>query len=410
MPRVNIIGIGPGNEKLITPEAENAIRNSNCLLGDKRVIAPFEKWGKSVVYSSSVLGITDYLKSCRQNDEVSILVSGDVGFYSLAKTLLEHCEDRNEINLICGISSLQYFSSKLKRSWDDVVTVSLHGRNNSLINKVTNHKKVFVLTDGKNTPSEICKSLCEYGLDSVEVSIGENLSYPDERITTASARMIAEMIFCPLNVMMILNPHPVKEEVITHGLPDDLFLRGDVPMTKQEIRAVTISKLQLSKADIVYDIGAGTGSVSVEIARQVKDGFVYAIEKDPQALELIQKNKVKFAAENLNIVSATAPVGLENLPKPEKVFIGGSSGNLQGILEQVFSKNPYVRVVINAITLETLNEAMGYCQQKPSLHAEVVNMTVSKARKTGEYHLMTGQNPVYIITIQKQREKAGMNF
>ncbi|NLI92674.1 MAG: precorrin-6y C5,15-methyltransferase (decarboxylating) subunit CbiE [Peptococcaceae bacterium] len=402
MPKVNVIGIGPGNERLMTKEAENAIKNSSSLLGDKRVMAPFEKSGKTVFYSSSIKEITDYLNTFPENEEVSILVSGDVGFYSLAKALTEQSKDNSKINLICGISSLQYFCSKLRVSWDDVVTVSLHGRNNGLIDKVISNHKVFVLTGGKNTPAEICKSLCDYGLGSLEVSVGEDLSYQDERITTALAFRIAEMSFSSLNVMMIFNPNPTAKHIVTHGLPDDLFIRGNVPMTKQEIRAVTISKLQLCAKDIVYDIGAGTGSVSVEIARQLKDGFVYAVEKDPEALELIEKNRQKFSVDNLSVISADAPDGLQNLPKPDKVFIGGSGGNLSGILDILFDKNPDVRIVVNAITLETLNEAVGYCKQKPDLEAEIINMTVSKSKKIGGYNLMTGQNPVYVITIQKQ--------
>lgn len=407
MLNVNIVGIGPGNENSMTKEAVQAIEQSACLIGDKRVVAPFENMGKSILHSSSVKDIKDYLKNYDENhddytknSEVSILVSGDVGFYSLAKSFLEDKETIGEIKLICGISSLQYFCSKLKTSWDDVMTVSLHGRDSSILDKVMNNHKVFVLTGGKNTPADICKTLSEYGLD-VQVSVGENLSYSEEKITTDSAKNIANMFFGTLSAMLIINHNPISKQVITHGLPDDLFIRGDVPMTKQEIRSISLSKLQLYSTDIVYDIGAGTGSVSVEIAHQARSGMVYAVEKELDALELIKRNKEKFGVGNLIIIPSKAPDGIEDLPKPDKVFIGGNGGNLDSILDVVFGKNPDVRVVINAITLETLHDTVSYFKHKPEINVDIVNITVSKAKKIGANNLMFGQNPVTIITAQR---------
>ena len=407
MLKVNIVGIGPGNENSMTKEAVQAIEQSACLIGDKRVVAPFENMGKAILHSSSVKDIKNYLKNYGENrenyaknSEVSILVSGDVGFYSLAKSFLDDDETIGEIKLICGISSLQYFCSKLKTSWDDVMTVSLHGRDSSILDKVMNNHKVFVLTGGKNTPADICKTLSEFGLD-VQVSVGENLSYAEERITTDSAGNIAKMVFGPLSAMLIINHNPITDKVITHGLPDDLFIRGDVPMTKQEIRSISLSKLQLLSTDIIYDIGAGTGSVAIEIALQAANGTVYAIEKETDALELIKKNKEKFGTVNLIIIPSKAPDGIEDLPKPDKVFIGGNGGNLSSILDVVFGKNPDVRVVINAITLETLHDIVGYFRPKPEIDVEIVNITVSKAKKVGANNLMFGQNPVTIITAQR---------
>ncbi len=413
MLKVNIVGIGPGNENSMTKEAVQAIQQSACLIGDKRVVAPFENMGKSILHSSSVKDIKDYIKNYGEKNygenhdeygkknEVSILVSGDVGFYSLAKSYLDDDETIGEIKLICGISSLQYFCSKLKTSWDDVMTVSLHGRDSSILDKVMNSHKVFVLTGGKNSPADICKTLCEYGLDSIQVSVGENLSYDEEKIITDSAENIAKMAFGSLSAMLIINHNPISKQVITHGLPDDLFIRGDVPMTKQEIRAISLSKLQLYSADIVYDIGAGTGSVAVEIALQARSGMVYAVEKELDALELIKKNKEKFGTVNLIIIPSKAPDGIEDLPKPDKVFIGGNGGNLSSILDVVFSKNPDVRVVINAITLETLHDTVSYFRHKLEIDVEIANITVSKAKKIGANNLMFGQNPVTIITAQR---------
>jgi precorrin-6Y C5,15-methyltransferase (decarboxylating) len=202
--------------------------------------------------------------------------------------------------------------------------------------------------------------------------------------------------------MMIFNDQPLDENIFPHGFPDELFIRGDVPMTKQEVRAVSLSKLQLAAADIVYDIGAGTGSVSVEAALKVRKGMVWALEKDPGAVEIIEKNKKKFGAANMKIMQTAAPAGLETLPSPDKVFIGGSGGNLKEILNLLYRKNPEARIVINAVTLETLNQAVDYYRTRPAYDLEIVHIIVAKARSLGGLHLMTGQNPVYILTASKK--------
>jgi len=400
MPGINIIGCGPGNTELLTAEAKKAVERSCCLIGDKRMLVPYENSGKQIFHSGSPEEIIRYLEAVGHNEEVAVLVSGDVGFYSLTKKLLETV--KNQIKLFCGIGSMQYFCSKLKTSWEDVVPVSLHGRDVSIPGPIMYNEKVFILTGGKNTPQSICRTLCEYGLGSLTVSVGENLSYEQERITTASASVIAEKSFEALSVILVQNSQPSGNNVVTHGLPDEIFIRGEVPMTKQEVRSVSLSKLQLRSTDIVYDIGAGTGSVAVEMALQVRNGRVYALEKDPEAILLIKKNREKFGTANLKVIEALAPEGLQALPAPNRVFIGGSSGNLTDILNAVYEKNQETRVVINAITLETLNEAVYYYSSREAYEAEITNISVSRAAKIGNYHLMKAQNPVYIITATRK--------
>lgn len=403
MPKINIIGMGTGNENLLTNEARQAIEASTCLIGDKRILALFEALGKPVFYSSRIPEIMNYIDGADDDANISILVSGDVGFYSLAKPILDSFENTVNIRLICGIGSLQYFCAKLKIPWQDAVACSLHGRTGNIIGKVMKHKKVFVLTGGDCTPASVCRMLCRFGLGSVKVSVGENLSYDDERIVTATAGELADRSFASLSVMMIYSDAPLSGKCAAYGMPDEWFIRGNVPMTKQEVRAVSLSKLRLSEKDTVFDIGAGTGSVSVEIAMTVTEGFVYAVEKDEEAAELIRKNREKFGAYNLLIVCETAPDGLDGLPSPDKVFIGGSGGNLKAVLNAVYGKNPNAGVVINAVTLETLNEALDYYKNKKDYEMEITGVAVSKARTAGNYHLMTGQNPVFVIAAQKKR-------
>ncbi len=185
---------------------------------------------------------------------------------------------------------------------------------------------------------------------------------------------------------------------------DEEFIRGAVPMTKSEVRAVSISKLELEEDSVVYDVGAGTGSVSVEAAGAVRKGRVFAIEKKKEAVELLYANKNRFSRNNMTVIEGTAPAALKELPAPTHVFLGGTSGSMDGILEAVLEKNPKARVVINVISLESLAEAVS-CLKKRDIEGEIVSIQVSKARKAGAYHLMEGQNPVYVISFGGEKKE-----
>ena len=186
----------------------------------------------------------------------------------------------------------------------------------------------------------------------------------------------------------------------------ELFIRGDVPMTKSEVRTVCVSKLELSPDSILYDIGAGTGSVSIEASGYLTNGKVYAVEKKPEAQVLIEANKEKFAADCVTVIKGTAPEALSGLEAATHVFLGGTSGNLEEVLDLVLKKNPKVRVVANFIALESLSEMLLWLK-KHSIEAEIVQMQVSKAKTAGSYHMMMGQNPVYIISFGGE---GGMSF
>jgi precorrin-6Y C5,15-methyltransferase (decarboxylating) CbiT subunit len=179
---------------------------------------------------------------------------------------------------------------------------------------------------------------------------------------------------------------------------DELFIRGNIPMTKSEVRAVSISKLELEPDSIIYDIGAGTGSVSIEAALAAKQGHIYAFEQKPEGCDLIAQNAEKFGVHNLTIVSGKAPETLQGLPNPSRVFIGGTGGNMADILDGLLYHNSRLKIVLNMITLESLNQAVTYIKNR-NLQAEIVSLQVAKAEKIGSYHMLQGQNPIYIITI-----------
>lgn len=396
-----LVGIGMGNEKNRTVEAEQICQSVHLLIGARRMLQSVKTEGKAVFESYKPDEIAAYLAEHPQYETAAVLLSGDIGFYSGAKKLYDAIErteglEQMEIYPVSGISSVVYFCGKLGVSWEDVHLLSLHGRKQNLIDAVKYHEKVFVLCGEKDGIPKICCKLKEYGLGDVKVAVGTDLSYEQERIVQGTAESLMKEDFAPLSVLLICNPDVKKR--IGHGLDDDLFLRGKVPMTKSEVRSISLSKLRLHKDAVVWDVGAGTGSVSIEAARLAKDGVVYAIEKKDEAIDLLEQNKRKFGTDNLEIIKGLAPEALEGLPAPTHAFIGGSSGNLKEILEVLLEQNPGVRVVINAIALETVAEAMQCLKTMAFTDVDIAQVSVAKGKKLGSYEMMMGQNPVYIFS------------
>ena len=176
-------------------------------------------------------------------------------------------------------------------------------------------------------------------------------------------------------------------------------------MTKEEVRTVSLSKLHLSEDSICYDVGAGTGSVSVEMALRAWNGKVYAIEKKEDALALLKENKQKFAVDNLEIIPGMAPEAMMELEVPTHAFIGGSSGNMDAIIKLLLEKNPEVRIVINCITLETVTEAMEAIRKFDLKDVDIVQLGVARSKSVGRYHMMMGENPIYIISCSGRGEE-----
>lgn len=402
MLRVNIVGIGPGNPELLTGAAIKAIKESNILIGDKRMLAAFAEADKKIYDTIKTADIVEIAASANpEKDVLAVLVSGDVGFFSLAKTISGKLPDCECVRY-CGISSLVYFAAKLQMAWDDAKIVSMHGRKQNLIAAVAENQKVFSLTGGEHTPQMLCAQLCEHGLSDVQVYVGENLSYPEEKITVGTAAEISKQTFPSLSVMMVINEQAAKYQPVVHGLADELFTRSKVPMTKQEVRSVSMSKLMPKATDKIYDIGAGTGSCSVELALLANKGRVWAFERNPEAVALIHKNKDLFGIENLEVIAGEALENIKNMPAPDCVFVGGSGGDLCEMLDIIYAKNPDCRVVINAITIETLAEVADYYKKHQDYALEIVNVCVARSRKLGSYNLMMAQNPVYVMTALKK--------
>ena len=260
------------------------------------------------------------------------------------------------------------------------------------------HEKVFLLTSGSEDIRKIGHLLAEAGLTDCEVIVGYQLSYPEESIRILTPGQCEEITEEGLYTCLIRNPH-WQSERLTHGRADTCFLRdAKTPMTKEEVREVSICKLHLTQNAVVYDIGSGTGSVAIEIAGVPGEVQVYAIERKPEAVELLRKNREQFHMDNIQIIEAPAPEGLEELPVPTHAFIGGSGGRLLDILQTLYRKNPHMRIVINAISMETIAELQEVLDTFPVEEEEILQMQVSRVKKLGGYHLPQAENPVWICS------------
>ena len=393
--KVTLAGIGMGNPETRTLGMERAIREADCLIGARRMLESVDAGKKKTHTAVASKDIAQYIRSSTDSS-FAVLLSGDTGFYSGAKALLAELSGM-EVEVLPGIGSLQYFCSRLQRPWQDVRPVSLHGRDCDFIGEVRRNPAVFALVGGEDGVHCALQRLAEAGLGHLSVHVGQRLGYADEAIYHGRVSELLDRSFDPLSVLLAENPVWDKA-IVTHGLPDEAFDRDETPMTKSEVRAISLSKLALTQGAVVYDIGSGSGSVSVECALQASCGRVYAIEMKEKAIALTRRNAEKFRLTNLEVVPGTAPEALEALPSPTHAFIGGSTGNMRGIMACLLKKNPSVRIVVNTVTLETLAELTEIAKEFD--FCDIAEVSINKPRTLGRYQLMTAQNPVFIFTLQ----------
>ena len=401
--RIDVIGIGMGDAGTLTFEADAALRACDCRIGAARMLEATDRYGQHAFTAIAPEKIAEIIESHPEYRRLAVVMSGDAGFFSGAKRLLPLLE-MHEVRVIPGVSSLQTLCARVKTAWDDARFISLHGRAGSVVPEVLRYGKVFALTDGADALRRVCADMCVAGLGDAKVSVGQRLSYPDEKLLTGTANELLETDCAPLSALLI--ERPVEPRPLPVGLPDEAFFRDveeggkPVPMTKSEVRAVSISKLRLTEDAVVWDVGAGTGSISVEAALLCPKGRVYAVECREEAARLIKRNAERFALRNLEVVQGMAPEVLPELPAPSHVFIGGSSGNLSRIVEVVLSKNPDARIVVNAIALESVGEMTRVMDELDFKQTEVVQLSVARSHKAGRYRLMNGLNPVWIAAMQ----------
>lgn len=398
--QIYLIGIGMGSPESLTVEAKRQLQRCDFICGAKRVLEGLEETDIETYAVYQPEAVCKVIRSRPECRTIAVVLSGDVGFYSGAAKLESAIEQMQkneyEVHRISGISSVPYLAARLHVSWEDAALVSIHGRKQNYIAAIAQNEKTFLLFGGKDIAVELCEKMKDYGLEELEFWIGRNLSYKTEQILHKRGSELCPEDCSGLDVALILNSNP--ETRTRRHLEDGDFYRGKVPMTKSEIRTISIAKLQLTQDAVLYDIGAGTGTISVEAAMQSPNIRVYAVEKNPEAVSILKENKRRFCCDWMEIIQGTAPQVLEGLEIPTHAFIGGSAGNLKQILRTLKEMNPKVRIVINAISLETIKEVMEAEEDGLLENPEVVQALISEARKLGTYHMMESRNPIYIIT------------
>ncbi len=408
--RITLAGIGMGNPDCLTKEVERAIAEADILLGADRMIAGYQPKIEKMPYYTSEQ-IIPYLEKMskgtigRDDIKTVILFSGDTGFYSgcqkLYDALLRAVNDgrlQADVTVMPGISSVAYLAACMGENYQDAVICSMHGKElPDLAKKIRKGKRLFLLMSGLRDVHKLGKLLLNAGLTECTVTAGYQLSYPEQRIMELRPEECMQLQEDGLYICCIKNPDP-ERKTLTHGRKDGEFIRDKVPMTKEEVREVSICKLKLYEGAVVYDIGSGTGSVAAEIAGLSDEIKVFAVEYKEEAVSLIAQNKEKFGLDNIEIVSGKAPDGLEELPVPTHAFIGGSSGRMKEILSALYQKNSQMRVVINAISMETICEIKEVLSAFPIQNEDVVQIQASRAKRVGTYHLMQAENPVWICS------------
>lgn len=419
--KIILSGIGMGNTDGMTREAYHAFEEAEVIFGAERMLENLPGKGIKVPYYRAD-DIISYLIEHPQYTKVAAAFSGDSGFYSGAQSMKKALEEANEkgilkseTTILPGVSSVSALAARLGVSWNDAVLASIHGRRANVVNLVRKNTKVFLLLSGKNDFEMLVNKFREAGINHVKISAGYRLSYPDEKLFTFYLDEFETKLFDLQEGVYtcLIENEDCEEQILTSGIDDEIFSRTKVPMTKNEVRVLSISRLELTKNAVVYDVGSGTGSVSIECARLSPDIFVFAIEQKEEAANLTKENAVRLGlSDQIVVINKKAPEGFEELPTPTHVFIGGSSGVLSDILSAIQKKlivkentkgktdkaSKGVRVVINAVSLETIAQITKLIQTYPVKHVQLTQIQASRAHKLGSYNLMQAQNPVLIAS------------
>lgn len=392
-----IIGAGSGQAEDLTRQAREAMVQCGLLLASERLAHSLHKLADIQPCAASQLAQTAL---AADDAHVGILVSGDAGFFGAAKTLQAALQEYGEVRLICGISSMQLLCAKLCVSYDDVLWLSLHGRKGSLIGAVSYHKRVFALTSSTNNAQKLCQSLTDAGLGGVRVSIGENLGAPAERILTGSAEELSKEPCGDLAVLLVENDFP---GAVGQPVLDSQLEHGTVSMLPQEVRWTAVNLLDLHPDDVAYDIHAGVGAVSMEMARRVPRGLVYAIEPAAEGIWHIERNRKAMNCWNALVVEGEAPDAMRDLPTPDAAFLSGSGTALYETLAQLKERNADIRVVIAAASLEMLSDAQIALNTLEFAQTAVSQMQAVRGQKENGRTALQMQNPVYLLYGGPQR-------
>ena len=400
MQKITLIGMG-ASAATLTAEGWDALRRAERVAGARRLLEALPP--EIAAERIPAVKPEEILSALEGACSAAVLYSGDTGFYSGAPALLERLRGRQvQVELQPGLSSVQLLAARLGRPWQDWKLVSAHGRPCDPVAAVCGGKPAFFLTGvGESGPAALCQKLADAGLGGLSVAVGEDLGLASQKIFSGSAAQAAGAQFGPLAVL--LAEPAFRLPARTPGWPDGAFVRAEgIPMTKQAIRAQVLAQLALCPGETVWDVGAGTGSVSLEMAYANGGAPVWAVERLPAACAVLEENRRRLGGWNIRVTAGTAPEALQGLPAPDAVLIGGTRGRLEPILDAILAANPAARVCLTAIALETLAAALAAFGAR-GMEPEVTQIAAAHAGGPGRLHLLRAENPVFILTAAKEK-------
>lgn len=395
---MKLIGIGADGAASLPTLYKQWIDESERLVGGERQLSFFPYYrGEKIVIRNNLTSLLATLIS--EPKKTVILASGDPMFYGIGSYLAK----KVPIEVYPSVSSLQWAFAKMGESWHDAYIVSLHGRMmKGLAQRIDGKEKVAVLTDDTNDPRAIASYLLSYGMTEYEAFVGENLGGENERCRLLTLEEMKDASFAPLNIVILRRTN--KGPSWTFGINDEEFWQRKPEkglITKKEVRVLSLQSLRLHEKSVVWDIGTCTGSVAIEAAKIAREGAVFAIEKNVYDIEICQKNMKKFRTD-FTLVHGRAPEHLEQFPDPDAVFIGGTSGSLQDIIAECCTRlKKGGRIVINAVTVETLYEAVDALRSH-GYAADILLAQVSRSKPILQLTRFEALNPIYIISAWKR--------
>jgi len=412
--KVQIIGLGDDGVASLPLSSMQRMQEAELLFGGERHLSFFPSHpAQKIPIKSNLKEVAEMLKANLGKKRMVVLASGDPNFYGIAKYLIG-CLGKEAVEIIPGVSAMQLAFARIGESWEDAVLASCHARPiEGIIELVRRSRKIGLFTDDKNTPAMIARSLRERGIENCIAAVCENLGGTDERITWSDLDRLVHGEFLPLNVLILLRELPGevlkeggKEVEWTFGRPEEAFAHRKPKLgliTKSEVRVISLAKMSLKSSSVVWDIGAGSGSVSIESALMAARGKIYAVEKNEEDIALIRENIERFKTGNVEVLHSKAPAGLETLPDPDAVFIGGSGSQMSDILEICWKRlREGGHVVINLATIENLAEAYLFFRQR-GIRPEVTLLQVGRGSEILDLTRFDALNPVFILHAGKAR-------